>query len=274
MDSFNDYLVDNEINKRNLNLLIKEFKKEVFIPFIGAGCSLPLGEPDWENLFKKLRMKYKLRVKLSRDKDGLVNFPRLFSKIYSRLPNNNNFYKDIFEILRPTVTTGTFLHIYLIRAFDSYLTTNYDTPIEEAYYLHKKVRLKKYYLFCPMPDINFKNCIVYLHGHRDINFAIIKEEDYKYFYPSISGMPGAPLLESFLEYILQKKKIIFIGSSFSDKYLVSFLKLKNRINKHFLLIDNSTDRYQAYIKVVEEYKSKNELEKAKEQENKFYSSFG
>ena len=28
------------------------------------------------------------------------------------------------------------------------------------------------------------------------------------------------------------------------------------------------------IKVVEEYKSKNELEKAKEQENKFYSSFG
>lgn len=272
MAGFDAYIVDNEINKKNLDLLINEFKKEIFIPFIGAGCSLPLGEPDWKNLFKELKIRYKLRVNLKRNKDGSVDFPKSFSRIYNKLPDNRNFYKDIFEILKPTVTTGTFVHIYLINAFDSYLTTNYDSPIEEAYNLQKKINLKKYYLFCPIPDTNFNNCIVYLHGHRDINFAIIKEEDYKYFYPSVSGIPGAPVLENFLEYILQKKKVIFVGLSFSDRYLVSFLKLK-KINKHFLLIDNNADIYKTYAKAAEEYKSKNELEKAKDQENKFYHFF-
>ena len=274
--NFDSYIIDNEINKQNLLLLVRKFQKETFVPFIGAGCSVPLGEPDWKDLFKKLKIKYKIKVNLKKNKDSLIDFPKLFSRIYNKIPNNNNFYKDIFENLKPTVTTGTFMHMYLVKAFASYLTTNYDTPVEEAYRLHKELELKKYYLFCPEPENNFNNCIVYLHGHKNIDFVIIKEEDYKYFYPSVSGIAGIPVLENFLKYILQKKNVIFVGSSFSDEYVISFLKYLSRktdINEHFLLIDDSADIYQNNARISEEYRKKNELKKAQSQKNEFYSSF-
>jgi len=274
MTSFDDYLIDNDINKQNLSLLVKDFKKEVFVPFIGAGCSLPLGSPNWEGLFEKLTKKYNKRINLRKSKDGTLDFPRLFSKLYNKLPPQNNFYKDLFEILEPTITSGTFTHIHLIDAFNSYLTTNYDCPIEKAYLLRKQKELKKYYLFCPIPDTNFNNCIVYLHGHKDINFAVIKENDYQYFYPSISDKLGIPVLEDFLKYILEKKKIIFVGFSFLDRYLIKFLKsFSKNTNKHFLLTDENSDIYKRYMDIAEGYRKEGESMEAQKQESKFYDTF-
>lgn len=277
MNGIYEYLIDNEINKNNLELLTNEFNKNDFIAFIGAGCSTPLGEPDWGDLFKQLRKKYQVKTRLTKN-SYFYDFPNSFSRLHKTVQNGNNFFKDIFDILQPKITGGTFLHLRIVDAFDSYVTTNYDSPIEIAFFNQEKNEIKKNYFFCPYPEKNLNRSITYLHGHKDINFIIIKKEDYDYFYPTVSSKNGIPVLESFLEYLYTKKVIVFLGFSFSDLYLTTFLEhlVKSEDiskKKHFLLMSNNSYWYRKNAKIVDEYKKVGQILEIQKRENEFYTSF-
>ena len=187
--------------------------------------------------------------------NGQINYPRSFSRLFARVNDQEKFYFHLFDHLDPTQTDVTGVHLKLVDLFDSYLTTNYDSPIEVAYRNQHNSELMKHY-FSPHGLHNLKNCVVYLHGHKDINFCVIKEEDYNYFYPSISNKPGFPILENFLKEVFYKRSVIFVGFSFDDHYIEDFLRylysLKPFPNTHYWLIDESADSYRDIINKVSE----------------------
>lgn len=281
MTAFDNYLVTDQQSKDNVSLLYDSFNKDKFVPFIGAGCSLPLGGVcNWEDLFKKLKTGLKSNVRLSKKNDQ-YDFPKAFSRLYARAKNKKEYYSLIFGSLSPRDTSFTGMHCKIVEAFDSYITTNFDSPIEEAFKdkFRGSKELKKYYLFCPSPQSDLMNSIIYMHGHEDIKFVIIREEDYSYFYPTISGGIGAPVIEDFIKYIYLNMNIVFFGFSFTDNYVVElFRHFKKSLKieapmKHYLLISNNSRQYMNNSERARQYQSANRVEDAQTERNKFYQSF-
>ncbi len=274
------YLVKNNFNKENFDKLIEIFNKEEFIPFVGAGSSVPMGGPDWLDLLKKMQNSAGIEIRPKKDSIGNINFPKYFSRLFKKMKDQSSFYSQLFKSVEPTETGSTEFHVHLVSTFYAYITTNYDTPIERAYKKEKRQEIKKHFFSCYKLD-NLKDSVVYLHGHKDIGFAIIKEEDYRYFYPSVNetSSAGIPILESFLEQVYVGKKIIFIGFSFNDQYVAEFIKLLGLKYKdkrdiiHFLLIKNNATSYLKYQEMAGKYRQEGQLGMANEAESKFFQNF-
>jgi len=254
---FETNLVDHPLNKRNFEDLRNSFDRKSFVPFVGAGPSTPMGEPDWEDLFKKLKMHFGVRInRINRD-NGTLDYPKMFSNLFKKVPDKSQFFKILFQKLEPTKTRATNLHYSLVELFDTYLTTNYDSPIEVAFErLNKKTRLTKHYFACyDLNDLN--NCVIYLHGHKDINFGIIKLEDYEYFYPTVSKKYGIPILEDFLSRIFISKTLVFVGFSFVDYYFCEYLIYLDQTTtldiRHFSLLGDSSEVYRECRSKEDEY---------------------
>lgn len=279
MAGLETYIFDNFANKNNLDALISSFKKESFVPFIGAGPSIVLGSPDWKDLITKVRATFSLKnFRKVKHNDGKVDYPRTFSSLFKKLNATGitaeRFYKELFDCLKPTKTEATWFHLKLVKLFDSYVTTNYDSPIEKAFEEHYGKPPTKYFFSCYGIN-NFKDCIVYLHGHKEINFCIIKTEDYDYFYPTVSKKTGMPILQDFLSEIFMKKNIIFVGFSFDDVYLEKYITYLHTTepfrNCHYWLLSESADAFIKIMQRVEEYKTLGSFDKATDEISNFFS---
>ncbi len=275
--SLEEIIIDNPLNKKNLNELLDSYDRDLFVPFIGAGPSTVLGEPDWKGLFSKLRKS--LGAKYVRSKklpDGSIDYPVAFSKLFQQAPDQEKFYPELFKIIEPTKTSATFFHLKLVKAFDSYITTNYDSSIEEAFNeAHPDRKLNKQYFSSYKLD-KMHNCIVYLHGHKDINFCIIKSEDYDYFYPSIGGNSGGiPILEDFLTEVFTKRSIIFVGFSFDDKYITKLFQhiAANGTQSffHYWLLKESSEAYSIMEKESHALRKRGNVSEAESVQSKFYA---
>jgi len=227
-----------DLSMENFENLIATFDKGTFVPFVGAGPSEVLGVPGWKELFKKMTDSLNLKTKLRKDSEGNPDYPGAFSRLYKRNPDD--FFEKLFENVKLTKSRFSGLHQTIWKVFGLCITTNFDDAFRNAYTAYKssgtEVKLKEY-CFNWVEMNNFENSIIYLHGHKDINFAIVKKEDYDYFYPSINQTNGIPILENFLKEIYYHKTIIFIGFSFSDHYISKFFlnlaKKGGEDRKHF-----------------------------------------
>lgn len=294
MEELKDLIVDHQSNKDNLSSLVSSFRKDTFVPFVGAGPSKVLGAADWPELPDKVSkscdLKHFRKVKGS---DGEIDFPHTFSKMFKKVQAHGmsaeEFYRKIFECIRPTTTTATWQHLQLFKLFNACITTNYDSPLEAAFEESYKKPATRYFFSCYGLS-NFKDCIVYLHGHKDINFCIIKAEDYMYFYPSVSGQNGIPIIEDFLGEIFSKRHVIFVGTSFDDPFIgkyLAYLYAKKAPPKdpkeslpdnpkeplpegHYWLLNESAGFFARVKKKTSEYESVGEHAKATAEEAKFY----
>lgn len=277
MTGLETYIVDDPINKNNFNTLIGTFKNESFVPFIGAGPSTVLGAADWKDLITNLCMSFGLKNFRKVKNDGKVDYPKLFSSLFKKLNKTGiateEVYKKLFDCIKPTATEATWFHLKLVKLFHSYITTNYDSPIEKAFYEHRREPATKYFFSCYGIN-NFKDCIVYLHGHKEINFCVIKREDYDYFYPTVSKKNGIPILEEFLSEIFTKKNVIFIGFSFDDIYVEKFIShlyaIKPFKNCHYWLLSESTEAFCKIMQRAEEYNKAGSTDKATVEVANFY----
>jgi hypothetical protein len=278
MAGLEQYIYDNPLNKSNLKTLINSFDKDSFVPFIGAGPSTVLGAPDWDDLITKLCTSFSLKkFRKTKHDNKSVDYAKTFSKLFSKLKKrgitNIEFYNKLFDCMKPTKTEATWFHLKLVKLFDSFITTNYDSPIEKAFEeYHTKPPIK--YFFSCYGINNFTGCIVYLHGHKEINFCIIKKEDYDYFYPSVSKKNGIPILEEFLTEIFTSKNIIFVGFSFNDFYIKNFIHYlysKESFKKcHYWILSEYTDSFSEIIEREKEYKRLGLSDKATDEVNKFF----
>jgi len=275
-EDFRKWLVDDLPCKQNFEELIATFDKGTFVPFIGAGPSSKLGPPDWDGLFKEMNKPFNLDEPTEKNSD----YPEAFSCLYKEFKkiskDSSDFFKKLFEIVELKQTRFHPLYLRIWRFFKLCVTTNFDDAIRNAYTEYTKIKnsktkikLREYYFHLVKMD-NFENSIVYLHGHKNINFAIIKKEDYDYFYPSVSQRDGIPILEKFLERIYKEKTIIFMGFSFSDYYVRKFLLYlakneKELRRKHFWITDDTCFYTDKNLKKPEEYRRKEEREEAKKE---------
>ena len=278
MTELETYIVENPLNKSNLDKLIGSFKKESFVPFIGAGPSIVLGSPDWKDLTTNLCTTFSLKhfTKVTYA-DGRVDYPKTFSSLFKKLNATGvtaeQFYEKLFDCLKPTKTEATWFHLKLVKLFDAYITTNYDSPIEKAFEEHYRKTPTKYYFSCYGIN-NFKNCIVYLHGHKEINFCIIKTEDYDYFYPTVSKKAGIPILQEFLSEIFKKKNVIFVGFSFDDVYFEKFISHLHTMepyrNCHYWLLSETAEAFIKIMQKAEEYRKLGSFDKATDEISNFF----
>lgn len=255
-------LIENEKNYYNFNSLISLFKEnyKTFIPFLGAGTSKPRGEPDWDQWLRKIIEKLDIKkIDLNIEKKKNSN-PKIFSLIYERSEKTKSeFFRLIFNEISAPTCRSTDIHCKLMDIFNLFVTTNYISPIEDLFEEKRNKETNKQYsssLF--VTDIvSAKQTedyeIIYLHGHKKINFGIILEEDYKYFYPTISKENGANIIEDFLKKFYATTNIVFIGFSFMDTYVLDYFlylnKNSNEKKKHFWLIDPSNQYYQNLKKI-------------------------
>jgi len=275
--SFESHLIDHPLNRRNFEELRNSFDRDSFIPFVGAGPSTTMGEPDWYTLFRELKSHFGVRVNKVKRPDGTLDYPRMFSKLYKKIHDKTIFFKSMFEKLEPTKTRYTGFHISLVDLFGIYLTTNYDSPIEMAFRKqHPDAQLTKHY-FSGYDLENLENCVIYLHGHKDINFGIIKLEDYEYFYPTVSKKAGIPILEDFLSKIFETKTLVFVGFSFDDyffsDYLIYLSDTVTPARKHFSLLGESSEVYDRIRTKVDEYKKAGKDKTADDEMSRFFQGF-
>lgn len=245
------------------------------MPFIGAGPSVPLGEPAYPELLREMKEKLRPGINPRVSRKG-ASYPRQFSALCREARDRGQFFQTLFGTLVPKTTRFTGFHHCLVKTFDAYVTTNWDYPIEDTYKEVRQHALRKYYFSCYELD-HLKGCVVYLHGHKDIGFAIVTKEDYDYFYPTVSTTGGIPILERFLESLYRHRRILFLGVSFDDGYVHEFLRhlsLKNVDSKHFWILDEGTNAYDSVAKAAAGYASQNQNQRAQDLKARFYEKFG
>jgi len=218
-------------------------------------------------------------------------WPELADCIYYELKKNSKermFNTKIKERMTPVINTTTLSIIKVILATKIQLTTNFDNSIESAYefleYLYKitkNVTFNKPQIKC-VPDFgaysdNSRNIIYYLHGNIKDDIYILRKTHYDMYYPSVSGK-GNCCIEDCLKHYFKNKSIVFIGFSFSDKYIKQYvfnlskeIERNNMINanmfdqygkvytpeniRHYLLIDSENDEYKKIKdEIFNEYK--------------------
>jgi hypothetical protein len=287
IDNLYSYLY-NDINrpviytqsKDNLDNLFSTYNRRKMISFVGAGPSKPLGIPGWEDLLNRLSAVARdngFNGKLPKD---ARMYPEFAQNIYNHFINtkgNAEIYFDIIsQNMRHTFNSTSLTLVKMILAFDIHLTTNFDISIENAYKFleflfrfYKSYRIKeiqkKYKSYC-VPNFEWitqveKALIYYLHGNVSEDIYILKEDDYKTYYPLVSkSQQSVDSLEIFLKERFKNNNIVFLGFSFSDYYVKEFffrvakdIEKENFINsgfysqsgqtyqprkiKHFLIVD-------------------------------------
>lgn len=242
-------------SKKNLEDLIKIYNKKTMISFVGAGTSEPLGISDWNNLIKELQKLAKVKNFIGELPNNYEKYSEFVQEIFDFLKEKKcekEYFNCIANKMSPSYNTTSLTLVNLILAIDTHLTTNFDNSIQYAYKfieeLSRYFQQPSLHKSCTshfLPDFpydkneNNKGRICYLHGNKDKNLYILKQNDYDQYYPSISlTNEPIPHLENFLSHCYRKYNIVFIGFSFRDKYVKKlFIKLAKDIESENKRID-------------------------------------
>lgn len=262
-------LDNNEITFEQLKECIN---KNIVFAFIGAGSSKKIGYPLWRELIEILEKEI---IKNNPDEDleiykrgSLTNQLDYYwyVEILKSYLNENEFNNIIFDNYKPKEINYSSFHQKLINIpFRHYLTTNYDTVLENASLsLAKSIdsfcwcdieRLRKFFQF--LNDINQQDTryIFHIHGIFDKKESIIlTEKDYINFYTKDD------LAQKILWSIISSFRMCFIGFSMSDLDLLSLFR-RTRWDfgrgspRHFALIneDNLEARRTKRIYLRDKY---------------------
>ena len=247
-------LVNSEKNLINFQNLLDVYvlNPNNFVSYIGAGINYPIRDlPDWKELFELLNKKYTLNIKPS--EEGKIT-PKDFTEIYSKINNPEEFDKLVIDLVVPNGTDSLGISWQLSRVFNKFITTNYFEPVEEAYkscHIKNNKKLIRYNFLTDLNEISSKpldDSILYLHGNLNSGFIILRDADYRFFYPSNHDkFAGTFILEKKLEFYLDNFNLLFIGINFEDDlstflYNYKLSKLKSgidKLNDHYWLKDSS-----------------------------------
>jgi hypothetical protein len=289
------YLWNDEQNRKNYRELLSLFNRSRFVSFIGAGVSKSLGIQDWKGLLIQLAKVVKSQFNIDKDiPDDAEQYPEYAEELYKIFENHNaidDYNNELSRGMRPTKNSTSLTLVKLALAINTHLTTNFDSSLEYAYrflsYLSNKYsseKLSKHYEIRHIPLFgdylrgDGNDLIFYLHGNVSQHLYLLRESQYKIYYPSVSNLEECSRdLESLLNYYYRNRNIIFIGFSFSDFYVREYffakakeIKKENLINKsfvaeagqpyressikHFLLIDTKNKYFSKHReKIFEQF---------------------
>ena len=217
---------------------IKDLSQGDFIVFAGAGIPKPTGIPDWKGLLKALDEEQPLGGVDIEEIDEYL-YPEVAQMLFVTYEQKNkvdDYYRIIKEKTESKAASYVPLQRKIVKAGGRIITTNFDDTFEKAFedeladlrrykggrHSYKVQRLP----FLSEEKVKAGNCITYLHGKigQGRKTIIFKTADYEKYYPSILGKRRSSSLEKFLRDVYEKDTLVFIGFSFSDRYLSKLLQ--------------------------------------------------
>jgi len=202
-------------------------RRDDFVVFAGTGVSVEAGLPTWEELLQALE-----RACYGQSKDKFDNpdeFPQKAQTFYDYLVKEGREaeYEAILkEQLEPRKALHTSQEREIVETTGRIVTTNFDRTFEDAI---RRVSPNREDFVQQLPSFDVRRMreeyvLTYLHGSSD-DCVILKTSDYDMFYPSVSHAAGSRVLEEHLKYLYLNHTLVFIGFSFSDRYLKEALRI-------------------------------------------------
>jgi tetratricopeptide (TPR) repeat protein len=250
----------------DIELLKEAASKNQLVFFIGAGCSMPLGYPSWQQLVAKILQELDnehgnvsdLNFKNILNKVGDNTIPLLdvLEKIEND-PQNGIHYKAkakriTYDYLNsiPANTKLSKIHPLLWSISEKIVTTNYDKLIESHKPHDAKVfdNLNTFQAY-QSHDINSK-FLYKIHGDIDnLDSLTLFKSDYDLVYDVKDHNHNT------FSSIVKDKMILFLGFSLADPYVTDLLKYVNSLygnytNAHYILTTKNEDFTQFNVKTI------------------------
>ena len=187
--------------------------------FVGAGVSALSNAPTWKALINAMCDKMGREKKDDYSSDEYLQIPQMF--YYSLGEKKSEYNKFVKEQLHSNELSPNDIHHEMLDLNPaSFMTTNYDTLIEDAA-LHHCKSYKVVACDVNVPQIYGDRFILKVHGDFLNNNIVLKEEDYLNYSESFK------LIETLTKSIFSTNTVVFIGYGLNDyniKLIVNWAK--------------------------------------------------
>lgn len=229
------------LNKKLINYANELAQKE-FIVFAGSGIDLRAGMPSWKSLLENLYYIAKeegFTEAIEIENQETKEYPKIAQKIYDFFKSKKleeKYYETIKKNIKPKEVPYDTTHFEIVKTSNWIITTNFSDLFEKAFESKLEGNHDININIQSLPEFRHEKCfdnptIVYLHGKANENFIILKEDDYKKYYPTVYNSDGVKDIEDYLKYIYQNYTIVFVGFGFEYSIREIFIKIYKEIEK-------------------------------------------
>ena len=187
--------------------------------FVGAGVSALSNAPTWKVLIDSICDKLGHEKKDNYSSDEYLQIPQMF--YYSLGENKSEYNRFVKEQLHSADLKPNDMHHEMLELNPaSFITTNYDTLIEDSALQHCK-SYKAVACDGNVPKIYGDRFILKVHGDFLNNNFVLKEEDY------LNYSENFKLIETLTKSIFSTNTVVFIGYGLNDyniKLIVNWAK--------------------------------------------------
>ncbi len=231
-----------QISEDNFNSLKKHYleSQAPIIPFVGSGLSANPGLYQWEELLRKMMEHFGLQEEQFKDEFEAKEYAKIAQVVYEK-SNHKEYIEFLTQAFEPTNDEASLIHIRLVRNFDTIITTNFDSILDNAAEVEEKFYRKQI-----MPDFSIltllsEPTIIYLHGHKSVGRFILRTDDYELFY----GEDKLLSLRDLLKPLINDTHLVFLGFSFQD---VHFRKMYEELRINELIREQKeTEKYFSLV---------------------------
>jgi tetratricopeptide (TPR) repeat protein len=224
-------------------------EKELLVPFIGAGFSVPAC-PTWSGFLEQYFLGLKENFLLSKDERFYLKLkkskdPNRFEKIADWLikkSGKGEFYHQVnVQFNKPLLPEMQEKFKLLHKSFPGLkITTNYDCFIETSSFpgSHVETCRGSQHTECERLLTYFKeNSLVKIHGGvKDMNSIVLSSSQYADLYGHPTGFDINAPLPAFLERLFCNFSLLFIGCSLVFDRTLMILKSLTHTRPHFALM--------------------------------------
>lgn len=194
--------------EEELTRIIDASQNDALTFFVGAGVSALSGAPTWKELIDAICDRLGRNKKEEYSSDEYLQIPQMY--YYSLDGNNEEYYKFVEAQLLSTDLLPNTIHREMLSLNPvSFITTNYDTLLEDAaiqYCQSFKVVSRDE----DVPTIFGDRFVLKLHGDFKNKNFVLKEEDY------LNYSDNFKLIETLAKSIFSTNTVVFIGYSLND----------------------------------------------------------
>lgn len=194
--------------KKELQRILTASQNNALTFFVGAGVSKLSGAPTWSQLIQAISGKLQQAPPNTYSFDECLQIPQMF--YYSLGENTEEYYTFVKEQLHSSSISPNIIHREMLNLNPvSFITTNYDTLLEDAAIQH----CQSFKVVSRDEDVSTifgDRFILKLHGDFKYNNFVLKEEDY------LNYSDNFKLIETLAKSIFSTNTVVFIGYSLND----------------------------------------------------------
>ncbi len=194
--------------EKELQRILDASQNNALTFFVGAGISALSGAPTWKGLIQAISDKLGQKRKDEYSSDEYLQIPQMY--YYSLGDNKEEYFKFVKAQLHSSDLGPNTIHREMLNLNPaSFITTNYDTLLEDAaiqYCQGFKVVSRDE----DVPTIFGDRFILKLHGDFKYNNFVLKEEDY------LNYSENFKLIETLVKSIFSTNTVVFIGYGLND----------------------------------------------------------